>query len=149
MKIIFFDETDFHFGCEEKFPRKSERFDLLFGFSPLGRMLLSFLNKDPISMAQRSGTTNDNTASNVSMHMINSTTSNNQTSARQNILPVMNKNEERIPLIERLSNRSLSQDEKELLNEIQVLFRSDATYSPILNKKHLTLLGNFSVSDFH
>lgn len=121
-------------------------------FRPLGRMLLSFLNKDPISAAQQSGNTNNNFAES-GMHMVSST-ANSQTKldqipARHCILPVLNKMQPRVTLIEQMSSRTLTAKEKELLADIHQLFRPDATYSPMLTADHLKLLSQFTSTMKH
>jgi hypothetical protein len=39
-----------------------------------------------------------------------------------------------------MCNRKLTSNEKEQLNDINQLFLPNATYSPMLNREHLTLL---------
>lgn len=119
-------------------------FPSLFVFSrPLGRMLLSFLNKDPISAAQQTANMNNN-FSNSSMHTIpehtNSNTKLNNIPARENIIPIMDKVKPRVDLIEQLCNRTLSTNEKELLNDINILFQPNPSYSPMLTREHVVLL---------
>lgn len=99
---------------------------------------MSFLNKDPISVAQQSGTTNNN-APESSMHMVESKVK-DSIPARQCILPAINKMEKRIPRILTMSNRPLTTIEKERLDEIQQLFDPNASYSPMLNVDHVKLL---------
>ena len=117
--------------------------DLSDSSRPLGRMLLSFLNKDPISAAQQSGNTNNNFTES-SMHMIPSTANSqsklDQIPARQSILPALNKMQPRVTLIEQMSKRTMTAKEKELLADIHQLFRPDASYSPMLTADHVKLL---------
>jgi hypothetical protein len=101
-------------------------------------MLLSFLNKDPISAAQQTG--NNNHFPDSSMHLIPSNTEFDHIPARQCILPVLDKIKPRINLIEQMCNRTLNSDEKEQLNDINVLFQPDASYSPMITQEHLVLL---------
>jgi hypothetical protein len=105
-------------------------------------MLLSFMNKDPISVAQQTGSSNNFADS--SMHMISSNATSNTkldtTPVRQCILPVMDKLKPRIDLIEQNCNRPLTANEKEQLNDINQLFKPNATYSPMLTREHLMLL---------
>ncbi len=104
-------------------------------FSPLGRMLLSFLNKDPISAAQQSGSADS------PMHIIPSTnTKLDHVPVRQCILPKIDKTKPRVNLIEQMCNRKLNSNEKEQLEDIKVLLQPDASYSPMLTREHLTLL---------
>ncbi|CAF3873748.1 unnamed protein product [Adineta steineri] len=111
--------------------------------TPLGRMLLSFMNKDPISAAQQQQGFNNNFAES-SMHTMSSTANNNtkldKTPARKSILPVIDKLKLRASVIEQKCNRTLNANEKEQLNDIDQLFRPDATYSPMLTREHLMLL---------
>jgi hypothetical protein len=99
-------------------------------------MLLSFLNKDPISEAQQTG--NNNHFPDSNMHAIPSKT--NTTPARRCILPELDKTKPRINLIEQMCNRKLNSNEKEQLEDINVLFQPNASYSPMLTREHLTLL---------
>jgi hypothetical protein len=113
---------------------------------PLGRMLLSFLNKDPISAVQQSGNVNhdfSSTSSNTNSSAL-STDSNivDNSPVRHCILPVVNKMETRVTSIESMCQRTLTTKEKEQLNDIQQLFRIDATYSPMLTIDHVKLLSN-------
>ncbi len=100
-------------------------------------MLLSFLNKDPISAAQQSG--NNNTFAESSMHTMPSKT----TPARSCILPIMTKTKPRVNLIEQMCNRQLNPKEKEQLEDISVLLQPNAAYSPMLTREHLTLLSKY------
>ncbi|CAF1064755.1 unnamed protein product [Rotaria sp. Silwood1] len=116
--------------------------------TPLGRMLLSFLNKDPISAAQQQG--NNNNSADSPMHLIQSNTTGNtkfdNIPVRHCILPVTDKIKPRVSLIEPMCNRTLSSNEKELLNDINQLFLPDATYSPMLTRQHLMLLISLMVN---
>ncbi|CAF0900803.1 unnamed protein product [Rotaria sordida] len=116
--------------------------------TPLGRMLLSFLNKDPISAAQQTG--NNNNFADSSIHMVQSNATNNMKfdniPVRHCILPVLDKMKPRVNLIEPMCKRTLSSDEKELLNDINQLFRPDATYSPMLTRQHLMFLISLMVN---
>ncbi|CAF0958555.1 unnamed protein product [Rotaria sordida] len=116
--------------------------------TPLGRMLLSFLNKDPISAAQQTG--NNNNFADSSIHMVQSNATNNMKfdniPVRHCILPVLDKMKPRVNLIESMCKRTLSSDEKEFLNDINQLFRPDATYSPMLTRQHLMFLISLMVN---
>ncbi|CAF3446102.1 unnamed protein product [Rotaria socialis] len=116
--------------------------------TPLGRMLLSFLNKDPISAAQQTG--NNNNFVDSPMHIIQTETASStkfdNIPTRHCILPVMDKMKPRVNLIEQKCNRTLTPAEKEQLNDIHQLFRPDATYSPMLTREHLTLLISLMVN---
>lgn len=105
-------------------------------------MLLSFLNKDPISAAQQTGLNNHFAES--SMHTIPSNTNSNtkldKVPARQCILPQIDKTKARIDLIEQMCNRTLNSNEKEQLNDINQLFVPSASYSPMITREHLMLL---------
>ncbi|CAF4357146.1 unnamed protein product, partial [Adineta steineri] len=78
------------------------------------------------------------------MHTMSSTANNNtkldKTPARKSILPVIDKLKLRVSVIEQKCNRTLNANEKEQLNDIDQLFRPDATYSPMLTREHLMLL---------
>jgi hypothetical protein len=117
----------------------------VFSFSPLGRMLLSFLNKDPISAAQQTG--NNNNFADSTMHIVSSNTNINtkfdHIPARKCILPELDKSKPRVNLIEKMCNRTLNSNEKEQLEDINVLFQPDASYSPMLTREHLILLSKF------
>jgi hypothetical protein len=106
-------------------------------------MLLSFLNKDPISAAQQ--TTNNNNSINMISSNTNNKTKLNNIPARECILPVMDKIKPRINLIEQMCNRTLNSNEKELLNDINVLFEPNASYSPMLTREHLMLLSKLKI----
>ena len=86
-------------------------------------MLLSFLNKDPISAAQHSGLNNNFPDS--PMHTMPSDTNSNthldKVPARQCILPLIDKIKSRITQIEQICNRTLTSNEKEQLNDINQL----------------------------
>ncbi|UJR31185.1 hypothetical protein I4U23_018692 [Adineta vaga] len=116
--------------------------------TPLGRMLLSFLNKDPISIAQQNGT--NNTFADSSMHIIPSTTNSNtkldHIPARHCILPTMDKLKPRVDLIEGKCNRSLTVNEKEQLKDIDHLLRPDGNSSPLLTRDHFMLLISLMVN---
>lgn len=105
-------------------------------------MLLSFLNKDPISAAQQTG--NSNNFADSPMHIIQSDTASStkfdNIPTRHCILPVLDKMKPRVNLIVQMCNRTLTPEEKEQLNDIEQLFRPDATYSPMLTRQHITLL---------
>ena len=105
-------------------------------------MLLSFLNKDPISIAQQTGT--NNTFADTSMHVMPSATNSNtkldKVPARHCILPTMDKLTSRVDLIEQKCNRTLTSNEKEQLKEIDQLLRPDGNSSPLLTRNHITLL---------
>ena len=105
-------------------------------------MLLSFLNKDPISAAQQ--TANNNNFVNSNIHMIpsqsNSHTKLDHVPARKCIFPKIDKTIPRISLLEQMCNRTLTNQEKEQLQDINVLFQPDASYSPMLTREHVTLL---------
>lgn len=111
---------------------------------------MSFLNKDPISIAQQTG--NHNTNSNdSSIHMVPTKIATNenkfdQIPARHYILPVMDKVKARVSLIESMCQKPLNQHEKELLNDIQQLFQPDAACSPLLNVEHIKLLSKNFIS---
>ena len=111
-------------------------------------MLLSFLNKDTISVAQQTGNNNNSAAS--SMHIIPSNATGNtkfdNIPVRHCILPVMDKTTPRVSLIEKMCKRTLSSSEKEQLNDINQLFQPYPTYSPFLTRQHLTLLSKLSQS---
>jgi hypothetical protein len=113
-------------------------------------MLLSFLNKDPISAAQQTGS--NNTFVNPSMHISQSgATSNTRLDgvpARHCILPIMDKLQPRVNLIEQKCNRPLAVKEKERLNEIDQLLRPDGISSPLITREHLMLLSKPSFSCF-
>jgi hypothetical protein len=113
-------------------------------------MLLSFLNKDPISVAQQTGTSNNFAGS--SMHMISSDTNSNnkwdKIPSRKCILPIIDKIKPRVNIIEQMCNRPLTGDEKEQLNDINQLFRPDPMYSPMLTRDHLILLSKFEILSF-
>jgi len=102
-------------------------------------MLLSFLNKDPISAAQQTANTNNN-STDSSIHMISSNIKVDNIPARQCILPIIDKTKPRVNLIEQMCNRTLNSKEKEQLQDINVLFQPDATYSPMLTREHLMFL---------
>ena len=106
-------------------------------------MLLSFMNKDPISVAQQTGNNNNNSTEST-MHIVSSNTNDNtkldKVPARQCILPIIDKIKPRINLIEQMCNRTLNTNEKELLNDINVLFQPNPSYSPMLTREHVILL---------
>ncbi|CAF1009481.1 unnamed protein product [Adineta ricciae] len=116
--------------------------------TPLGRMLLSFLNKDPISIAQQTGT--NNTFADTSVHVMPSATNSNtkldKVPARHCILPTMDKLTPRVDLIEQKCNRTLSVNEKEQLKEIDQLLRPDGNSSPLLTRSHIALLISLMVN---
>lgn len=113
--------------------------------SPLGRMLLSFLNKDPISVAQQTGNNNMNSPDS-DMHIVSSNTNANtkleNIPARKCILPIIDKTKLQINTIEQIINRTLSTKEKDLLKDVYVLFEPNPSYSPMLTQEHLILLSN-------
>jgi hypothetical protein len=106
-------------------------------------MLLSFLNKDPISVAQQ--TANNNNSTDSSMHLISSNIKFDNIPARKCILPVIDKIKPRVNLIEQMCNRTLNSNEKEQLKEINLLFQPDASYSPMLTSEHLILLSKLKI----
>ena len=105
-------------------------------------MFLSFMNKDPISMAQQTG--NNNNFADSPMHIIPSGTNDStklaQVPARHCILPTIDKTKPRVNLIEQMCTRTLNSNEKEQLSDIDVLFQPNASYSPMITREHLTLL---------
>ena len=110
-------------------------------------MLLSFLNKDPISAAQQSG---NNHFADAPVHVLPSQTNANaklaHVPARQTILPKIDKTKPRVNLIEQMCNRTLNAKETERLEDIKVLTQPDASYSPMLTREHLTLLSKSTES---
>ena len=78
------------------------------------------------------------------MHMIpsqaNSHTKLDHVPARQCILPKLDKTTGRIALLEQMCNRPLTAKEKELLQDVNILFQPNASYSPMLTREHVTLL---------
>jgi len=115
-------------------------------FSPLGRMLLSFLNKDPISAAQQTGNSNMNSPDS-DMHIVSSNANVNtkleNIPARKCILSTIDKTKLQVNSIEQMCNRTLSTKEKDLLKDISVLFDPNPSYSPMLTREHLILLSMF------
>jgi hypothetical protein len=109
-------------------------------------MLLSFLNKDPISAAQQTSNSSNN-FSDSSIHNIpphtNNNTKLNNIPARGDILRAPDKAKPRVDLIEQMCNRTLNSDEKEQLNDINVLFQPNSSYSPMLTREHIMLLSKF------
>lgn len=108
-------------------------------------MLLSFMNKDPISAAQQSGMNNsfvDSPVHNVQA-AANSNTKLDRVPARQCILPAIDKLQPRVNLIEQKCSRPLTANEKEQLKEIDQLLRPDGISSPLINAEHIKLLSMF------
>ncbi|CAF0844096.1 unnamed protein product [Didymodactylos carnosus] len=109
--------------------------------TPLGRMLLSFLNNDPISVAQENAThsSNNQTADNV--HMVNSSVpSNAKRTVRKSILSKTDITVDKIDTIKRLCKRSFNKHEIELLDDIRETFLPTTNYSPMLTKEHISLM---------
>lgn len=104
-------------------------------------MLLSFLNKDPISAAQK---TANNNFVDSNIHMVPSQSTSHtkldRVPARKCIFPQIDKSISRVSLLQQMCNRTLTNEEKEQLQDINVLFQPDATYSPMLTREHVTLL---------
>lgn len=117
--------------------------------TPLGRMLLSFLNKDPISVAQQTGNNNMNSPDS-DMHIVSSNTNANtkleNIPARKCILPIIDKTKLQINTIEQIINRTLLTKEKDLLKDVYVLFEPNPSYSPMLTQEHLILLISLMVN---